>query len=357
MKIGIFDPYLDTLGGGEKYMLTAALCLAKKHEVEIFWDSEIEEIKKTAKKRFNLDLDNLKFKKNIFSSQTSLLERLLQTKKYDAIIFLSDGSLPFTKARKLIIHFQFPVEWVNGISIANKLKLRRARVICNSNFTKKYVDRKFGIKSKIIYPPVDIEEEHGVKKENVILNVGRFGKNVEGALFKKQDVLIDVFKKMLKKGLKNWKLILVIATRIEDKNRLMKLKKAAKGLPIEFIENPNKNSLSKIYAKSKIYWHASGFGEDLAKHPERAEHFGIATVEAMACGAVPIVINAGGQREIVQENENGLLWETRQELQDKTLWVIKDENVWQRLSESAKLTSKTYSRERFCKEINEVIEK
>ena len=40
MRIGIYDPYLDTLSGGEKYMLSAASCLAKEHKVFIFWDKD-----------------------------------------------------------------------------------------------------------------------------------------------------------------------------------------------------------------------------------------------------------------------------------------------------------------------------
>ena len=56
------------------------------------------------------------------------------------------------------------------------------------------------------------------------------------------------------------------------------------------------------YKLAKIYWHASGFGEDLETHPEKAEHFGITTVEAMINGLVPIVIDAGGQKEIVVQD-------------------------------------------------------
>ena len=52
MKIGIFDPYLGTLSGGEKYMLSIASCLSKEHEVYVFWDQEKEEeIKREAKRK------------------------------------------------------------------------------------------------------------------------------------------------------------------------------------------------------------------------------------------------------------------------------------------------------------------
>ncbi len=60
MKIGIYDPYLDDLGGGEKYMMTIASCLSKDHDVSIFWDSkkDLEELVE----RFSLDISNLKLR-------------------------------------------------------------------------------------------------------------------------------------------------------------------------------------------------------------------------------------------------------------------------------------------------------
>ena len=68
MKIGLFDPYLDTMGGGEKYMLTIASSFSKKHNVSIFWDPHFEsEIKHLAKDRFEFDLANVKFVQNIFA--------------------------------------------------------------------------------------------------------------------------------------------------------------------------------------------------------------------------------------------------------------------------------------------------
>src|SRR3989344_8189925 len=98
MKIGVFDPYLDDLGGGEKYMMTIAECLSDKHEVFIFWDKkqDLDELKS----RFSLNLNRVGLKQNIFSRKVSPWKRLLETRKYDAIIFLSDGSFPFSLSKK-----------------------------------------------------------------------------------------------------------------------------------------------------------------------------------------------------------------------------------------------------------------
>jgi len=350
MKIGIYDPYLDTLSGGEKYMLTLGSCLAKDNEVSIFWDQSTEEIKREAKRKLDIDLANIKFAQNIFSASYPKTQRLLQSKKYDLIVFLSDGSIPIVLTR-LIVHFQFPVEWVKN-SFKNRFKIKRTeKIICNSKFTKSFIDKKFKVESAILYPPCEIKPQN-IKKENIILHVGRFGKDLEGKNFKKQDVMIDAFKKL---NPKSWKFILVIG-RVESQLKdVQKLKVRAKGYNIEIVENPNNDRLWKLYSKSKIYWHASGFGENLSLHPEKSEHFGISTVEAMGAGVVPVVIDAGGQPEIVKEGTNGYLWNSIDELLQKTQSLIDNEDLLNKISRKAILRSKDFSENIFCKQVYEII--
>ena len=107
MKIGIFDPYLDDLGGGEKYMMMVATCLSKKHDVTIFWDNK-EDIE-AIKKRFDLSLENILINKDIFAPHVGFFERIKVSKKFDAIIVLSDGSIPFIYPTKLFLHIQQPL--------------------------------------------------------------------------------------------------------------------------------------------------------------------------------------------------------------------------------------------------------
>lgn len=353
MRIGIFDPYLDTLGGGERYVLTAALCLSRKHTVYIFWDSP--SILSQVEDRFALDLSSVHVTENIFTPKVSFLHRLAATSRYDVIFYVSDGSIPALFAKKNILLFQFPVNWANGKDFLTRIKLLNVhKIICYSYFVKVFLDKTFSVKSIILSPPIETFNGQAIEKENLILTVGRFTK---GMNTKKQEILIKVFKNIWKGGLSGWKLILVGSVLPQDEDFVKRLRNEIEDYPIEIITNISLKMLVSYYKKAKIYWHATGFGEDLIRHPERAEHFGISTVEAMSAGAVPIVFNAGGQREIVKEEENGLLWNTLEELQDKTLWVIRDKATWQRLSVSARLTSRTYSKERFCKELDEIVKK
>lgn len=351
MKIGIYDPYLDDLGGGEKYMMTIASCLSEKHDVTVFWNDEKDF--HAIKDRFGLNLEKVSLSENIFAPQLGSIKRLAATKKFDVIIFLSDGSIPLTLSKKLLIHIQQPLAHMQK----NWLKIARVNTIfCNSEYTKHFIESKFQIPTTILYPPVSLYAEK-VEKENIILNVGRFRiKNVKKGDFKKQGFMVDTFKKMIDDGLKKWKFVIATSFPKDAENEFNRLRDQAKGYPIEFFVNKSNKELWSVYNKSKIYWHASGFGEDLEKNPEYAEHFGISTVEAMGAGCVPVVINAGGQREIVTEGENGLLWGTQDEMIEKTKQVISNPGLQNALAKGARLRAQDFSLEKFKAGIERMIE-
>lgn len=356
MKIGIYDPYLDDCGGGEKYMLTIAEVLSKDHDVSVFWDSE-DDLRR-AKERFSLDLSKVKLAHNIFSSKTSTLSRILASRKFDSIIVLSDGSIPLLLSKKLFIHLQQPLATFQKHSIVDRIKLRRVtRFFCNSEYTRVFLNSNHHLKSIVLYPPVELKPKKKVRR-NHIIHVGRFrpfDKTTGASDYKKQGVMIQAFKEMVNRGLKEWKLIMAVSLKEEDNDVFKKIKQDAKKYPIEFLVNKTNNALWDAYGESKIYWHASGYGEDLEAHPEYAEHFGISTVEAMGAGVVPIVFNAGGQKEIVIDGENGLFWNTTPELIEETLLLIRSKSLLDDLSRNAKTRAKDFSKEEFARRVNKMI--
>ena len=362
MKIGIYNPYLDDIGGGEKYMLSIAEHLAKNNTVDIFWENK-KDLEKVAE-RFSIDTSKLTLKENIFSPKIPFLKRLKESAGYDAIFVLSDGSIPVVLSKKLLVHFQQPFPNIGPDFKNNLKKIRVNSFFCNSNYTKRFIDKEFGINSRVLYPPVEIKAKN-TKKENIILNVGRFRvwdvttktgtERKEIMDYKKQSVMVDVFKQMVDKGLKDWKFVLAVSVN-EDESKIFKeFKKSTEGYPVEFLVNEKNNDLWDIYSKAKIYWHASGFGEDLDNHPEFAEHFGISTVEAMGAGAVPVVINAGGQKEIVENGKNGFLWDTLEELRSKTLELMSSKALMDKLSLRSKERAKDFSKDKFYQGISGMI--
>lgn len=346
MTIGIYNPYLDTLGGGERYCFDIASCLLPYGDVHIFWDDP--EILPRARERFGISMKGIQLVKNIWKTG-SVFRRINETRKYDAIFFVSDGSIPFLFSKKAFLLLQFPVSWVGGKDLLTKLKARRiTSLLCYSEFVKHHLDLTFGMPVQVLAPPVDRDSFTPGKKERLILSVGRF---TTGMNTKKQDVLVRIFKKLYDNGLRDWKLILTGGLLPHDEPFLRGLNKQAHGYPIDIRPDISFGQLKELYGRARVYWHAAGFGEDLARHPERAEHFGLTTIEAMAGGAVPVVFAGGGQKEVVQDGENGFLWQTPEDLMRITTSVTGDTKTWSRVSRGAQRRAKDFSRERFCTQL------
>lgn len=347
MKAGLFDPYFDTLGGGERYMATVAECLLKNGwQVDLFWENK--SIKRSLETRFGLDLVNLGFVQNIFRQAGNIFSKKQIMSKYDLIFYLSDGSVPLLFGQKNILHFQVPFTQKNGRSLKNKIKFRNIhKVICNSLFTKKFIDPEYGIKSEVIYPPVEYAEFQPLGKENIILSVSRFSQSLQA---KKHEILIKAFGEIFKKT-NNWKLVLAGGCKEEDQGYLKGLALLAEKLPVKFLPNIGYEDLKKLYGQAKIFWHAAGFGEDEVTHPEKMEHFGIVVVEAMAAGCSPVVIGKGGIPEIVDHNLNGFLWTRPDELGQYSLRLMESDQLRRKISKQAIIKSKNFSKDIFDEKI------
>ncbi len=229
------------------------------------------------------------------------------------------------------------------------------KIITISEFCKKWIKFYWGLESEVLYPPVNIENFHSAKsKRNIILHVGRFF--ITGHS-KKQLDLVKMFKKIVNNHkVKNWELHFVGSIEEGEKHReyYNKVKNEAKGYPVHFHKNIPFSELRTLFSESKIYWHATGLDEREEKNPVTLEHFGITTVEAMASGCVPVVINMGGQKEIVTE-KSGFKWNTRRELIEFTVKLIKNKTLLDTMSSEAIKRSKFFSRNNFKEKFKEII--
>lgn len=338
MKAAIVNPYLDTLGGGERYAMAVAATLVKVgYKVAVEWQEK--SIKTKLEKRFGIKLEGVEF-----------VEDVGRGDGYELCFWVSDGSIPTLRARRNILHFQIPFRGVRGKSILNRVKLSRiGAVVCNSKFTKRIVDEEYGFseKSRVLYPPVEVEKfKPKRRKEKMILSVGRFSQLAQA---KRQDVLVEVFKKL---NLAGWKLVLVGGSEVGAEGYLENLKKESAGWPIEIREGASFEELRELYGVAKLYWSASGYGVNEVCEPKRVEHFGIAVVEAMSAGCAPLVFDAGGHRETVREGVNGFRWRKKSELAMKTMRLVEDKQLWRRVTQRAKPDSKRYGYERFERELS-----
>lgn len=228
-------------------------------------------------------------------------------------------------------------------------------IITISEFCRGWIQKYWGVDSAVLYPPVNTSNFSPSKeKENIILHVGRF---FQSGHSKKQIELVKVFKKMCNRGeTKGWQLHLVgsVEEGLVHQQYFDKVVKEAKGYPIQFHTKLDFPELQKLFSKAKIYWHATGLDEN-PDSPIAFEHFGITTVEAMASGCVPIVINAGGQPEIVIEG-TGFTWNTRKELTEQTKKIIQDDDLRESMSTHAIERSHYFSRDNFVKRFKEMLQ-
>lgn len=341
LQIGIYSPYFEILGGGERYILTIAELLSRNHNVYIYADSGL---KKNAEKILHIDLRNVYFlpeKPDLFPS-------------CDIFFYMTDGSLFFPIAKKNFIIMQSPAH-IPHLSFLDQLKLKNWQILCYSQFMQSIIKSRLKKTSEILSPSVDIHLFKAAQnqKENMILSVGRFFPHLHN---KKQDVLIDQFKKWHNRYFHNWKLIIAGGLTEEGgKTVVEKLKNESKNFPIQIVVNPSFSALRNLYQKAKIYWHAAGLSEDLQKFPEKAEHFGITTLEAMATGAVPIVFAAGGQKDIVSDGKSGFLWDTTEILLQKTRQVMVDNQLRLKLGENAVKRANDFSKEHFYEKLETLI--
>lgn len=356
MKIAIYSPYLDTAGGGEKYILTIAEILSKKERVDILLDRHLQEIgtqkiQERNKSLHNIDFTNINFVKAPIGSMWTFFHRLFFFSRYDVLFYLTDGSLFLTTAKKNIIHFQVPFENNAAKGLWGNFKLKSwTEAIYNSYFTKEYVEKNWTIKGRVIYPPVNTHLLKSLNKKKQILSVGRFF-GYDRA--KKHELLIDIFKNMTdKKMLNNFSLHLAGGLGEGDSEYLKELKKTASGYKIFFYPNIELKKLLHLYSQTLIYWHATGFGE---KDPKKFEHFGISTVEAMASGCVPVVVNLGGQSEIVEDEVSGFLWDTIKDMEKSTIELVSNKNLCDKMSRKAIERSKAFSLERFHKNLEDLV--
>lgn len=356
MKVAIYSPYLDTLGGGERYMMTIAQVLSNGHVVDVLLDSHLysfgkDKIKNDLEKRFNLDLLKVEFKKAPIGKDSSSINRLFFLSSYDLLIYLTDGSIFYPTSKKNILHIQSPLAGPSSKSLWGKFKLKGwDLIIYNSKFTQDNSKNYWQKDSMVIYPPVDIDKIKPLEKKKYILSVGRFFGYLKD---KKHEFMIDAFRKLKENsGLDEWSLHLAGSASLGDKKYLADLKKKAKGLDIRFYPNLEYEGLVKLYGEASIYWHASGYQED---DPTKMEHFGISTVEAMAAGCVPVVIAKGGQKEIVEHGQSGFLWSNLSDLEILTKRLIREVKLWKDLSAKSKIRAKVFSKEKFKEKINQII--
>jgi O-antigen biosynthesis protein len=356
ISVGIYDHALHVIGGGQKYMATMAAALQERFDITFIANqpvtiSDLEEW-------YHLDLCHCKVKVIPLPFYEArgryLIDASMVTadeeNPFDAIAAESAGYDVFVNANMLekvsprspisifICHFPDSVRQKHFAVDEYSL------LIVNSEYGAEWVGKRWGLQpSLILYPPVDMVAAR-LEKEPLILSVARF----EPGGSKRQDEMIRAFRALLAKhprALHGWRLV-VAGGSSPDNEYLRAVQDLVAQGPgsIELRVNASYDELQDLYARASIFWHACGLN---TVNPHWVEHFGMTTVEAMQNYCVPIVINGGGQREIVEHGRSGLLFDTVEELCVYTRQLIEDVDLRTRLQEGAAERSRRFTRARF----------
>ena len=383
-KICVLNPYIATLGGGEKLMGCFLQFLEERYkdaEIDIivhnYNEIDIHAENYTTindlNKKFNLALKHTKLLKVDLDSSPGSLAKVQNKKKieditkgYDLFINYMFLSKHIGKAKYNIYLCMFPpvpFQTEQGIPgfIAkrwnNQFRTKYDRFIAISDFTNRWLNKywsNISEKCTIIYPPVFTEKEmegryQETKKQNIIVSVGRFFATEH---CKRQLDMVRFFVNH-QEAFRNYEYHLVgsVSTLPMDEEYYRKVCELAKTSDNVIIHKDCPyQELMDLYTKAKIFWHATGYQVDEETNPEKMEHFGITTVEAMSFGVVPVVINKGGQRETVAHDENGFLWNTEEECVEHTLSLVNDDNLRRKFALASTERAKLFSTDEFYRQ-------
>ena len=217
----------------------------------------------------------------------------------------------------------------------NKAKI----LVVQTKEIKVFFDKKMDSKKVVILPnPLseDLKIDFNIKKENIILNVGRL------TYQKGQDLLIKAFSNI---NPENWKLVLVGVG--NEKSNYIKLIDELEMNDKIFLVGQKKD-ISKSYNNAKIFC-----------FPSRFEGFPNALIEAMHMGLACVSADCPtGPSELIDDGENGFLinMDSVEELQEKLQLLINDEQLIQKFSKNGKKIVQNFEVETVAKEWDDYIQ-
>lgn len=352
-RIALLDPYLDALGGGEKYLLRFGEVIAGALGVPVMLlvhrDHDRPDLLERLRRYYGLRLRGFSVRQ-LGPSRANILSQLRlvwETRRYDLLVYLCNGVPKPSLARRSVAVAQFPFlpRTAAEMPLWQRWALSRYEIVVYSRFVERWVERRWGRRATVVPPPASLEPPPGETPAKVpmIVTVGRFFRKEHS---KKQREMVEAFAHLRAGGLAGWELHLagtVPESGLEYFEEIRSL-----GAPgVVFHPNAPLEEIVSLYQRASLYWHATGAEVDEDAFPERMEHFGMTTAEAMAFGCVPVVIGKGGQVEIVRDGECGYLCRDLEEMQARTRHLIGNSALLASMSAAARQRSHDFDDDAF----------
>lgn len=349
--MGLYSPFELTPGGGERYLLTLAMeGLRHGMNVHLVSPAPYSAVRLTALgEMFGLDLQGL--------CVTSLADAE-KLPLFDEWVAMTNQLVP--PARGLGIRntllCQFPFR--SGVQQWRAREMWLAeyeRIVVYSQFTADAVRQRLAeahIPERptfVLTPPVELTSVPTRPDKQGIVSTGRF---FAGDHSKRQDLQIEAFRRLVQLGAADGTSLHLVgssSSRPAHRQFLIDCMDAAAGLDVHFHVDAPADELNELYAASSIYWHSSGLGVDPQVEPERCEHFGIAPVEAMAHGTIPLVVDNGGPAATVRDGVDGYHYSSVEQLVERTAEVLRlTAEQLDPMRESARQRAQAFSHDAFA---------
>jgi glycosyltransferase involved in cell wall biosynthesis len=255
---------------------------------------------------------------------------------------------------------------IHGISSVDKLfanassqynlMMNNNTILTNSTFSAKAIRQLYyNVHPIVLSPPVDIDKFRKAnlsyrysydKKQNMVLVISRFSedKEIENAI-----TLANLLKdKCLREKIQEIKMIIV--GNFSELNykyvRFLEKMILDYGLQnyVKLVFGASFDRLLELMKRSKVYF-----------HPLAGEPFGIAIVEAMASGLIPIVPTIGGSSEFVPSEYQ---YDTIQQAADIIANILNEINYHNALVRSDKISNlvSKFSTQSYKKNLNNIID-
>lgn len=173
------------------------------------------------------------------------------------------------------------------------------RYWCISDYTTRHTRARWNVETELLYPAAHMLAASGPRERRIVM-LGRFNRAGHD---KNQERFLSIFERFLAAH-PGWSLALIGRKNSGD-DPLPAIRARIGTLPVTLHVDVSEDEKKRLLATSSLYWHGAGFGLSEERDPERLEHFGIAVVEAMSAGLVPLVYGYGGPAEIVEHGHSG----------------------------------------------------
>jgi glycosyltransferase involved in cell wall biosynthesis len=222
-------------------------------------------------------------------------------------------------------------------------------IVFSSECMRDFMVREWGLDSArcvVIYPSVSeaFFAQAPVDRPPTIICVGRF------EAIKMQAPQLDVLKTLLAHAPHGLRLLLVGSSKTALAESL---EQRSRGLPVEFRYGLAEPEMVRAYQSAAILWSTTGLSVSTEEREHKVESFGLAIAEGMACGCVPIAIEAGGVREVIEHGKSGFLIRTLPEMAVVTLELLRRPPALAAASAASTLRAKCFSFEVFRRRVLE----